>query len=107
MIDSNENDNDKIDRIVKTYIDQDLETNIENIACLGKTMSLCNKQHLSNIWGSIYEKLSNTDAELKKSAAYKKKHVLREVKKGLKEATHFLKLTIRIAMSWNHPQLTL
>ena len=34
----------------KTYIDQglDIDTNIVNIACLGKTMSLCNKQHLKN-----------------------------------------------------------
>ena len=30
------------------------------------------KQHLSNIWSSIQEKLSNTEAELKKSVAYKK-----------------------------------
>ena len=34
--------------------DVDIVTNIENIACLGKTMSLCNKKHLSNIWGSVY-----------------------------------------------------
>ena len=34
---------------------------------------MCNKQHLSNIWSSTYEKLSNTEAELKKSVAYKKK----------------------------------
>ena len=47
----NENDNGKIDCINKTYIDQDvdIEINIKNIACLCKTMSLCNKQHLSNI----------------------------------------------------------
>ena len=47
----NENDNDKIDHINKTYRNQDVdtETNIENIVCLGKTMSLCNKQHLTNI----------------------------------------------------------
>ena len=51
----NENDNDKVDYTNKTNINEDIdiETNIENIACLGKTMSLCNKQHLSNIWGSI------------------------------------------------------
>ena len=29
------------------------------------------KQHLSNTWRSIHEKLSNTDAKLKKSVAYK------------------------------------
>ena len=49
MINCNENENDncKIDHINKTNIDQDvdIETNIENIACLCKTMSLCNKQH--------------------------------------------------------------
>ena len=52
----NQNDNGKIDHIDKTYIGQDLEieTHIENIACLGKAMSLCKKQNLSNIWGSIY-----------------------------------------------------
>ena len=52
----NENDNDKIDHINKTYKGQDIdiETNIENIVCLGKTTSLCNKQHLSNIWGSNF-----------------------------------------------------
>ena len=44
-----------MDHISKTYTDQDkdIETNIENIACLAKTMSLYNKQHLSNIWDSI------------------------------------------------------
>ena len=29
-------------------------------------MLICIKQHLSIIWGSIHEKLSNTDIELKK-----------------------------------------
>ena len=35
----------------KTYIDQDvdIETNIENIVCLGKTISPCNKEYLSKI----------------------------------------------------------
>ena len=49
-----ENDKDKIDHINKTYRgqDADIKTNTENIVCLGKTMSLCNNQHLSNIWGS-------------------------------------------------------
>ena len=47
----NENENGKKNHINQKYIDQDvdIETNIENIACLGKTMSLCNKQQLSNI----------------------------------------------------------
>ena len=40
--DVNENDNGKRDHINKTYINQDvdIETNIENTGCLGKTMSL-------------------------------------------------------------------
>ena len=49
--DVNENDNCKRDHINMTYIDRDvdMETNIENIGCIGKTMSLYSKQHLSNI----------------------------------------------------------
>ena len=43
-------------------------------------MLICTKQHLSNICGSIHEKVSNTAAELKKGVAYKKKRV-----------THFLR----------------
>ena len=52
----NENDNEKTDHINKTWIDQDIDilTNMQNIACLGKRMPLCNKQHLSNIWCSIH-----------------------------------------------------
>ena len=56
MINWNENDNGKIYHMNKTYIDQglDIETNLENKARLGKTMYVFNKQHLTNIWGSIY-----------------------------------------------------
>ena len=38
----NENDNEKIDHINKTQIDQDpnIETDIKNIACLSKIMSI-------------------------------------------------------------------
>ena len=43
--------------------------------CLSMMMLLCIKQRLSNIWSSIREKLSNTQAEFKKSIASKKKHV--------------------------------
>ena len=52
----NENDNQKTDHINKTQIDLDvaIETNIQKTTCLGKTISLCNKQHLSNIWSSIH-----------------------------------------------------
>ena len=39
-------------------------------------MVMCNKQQLSNIWSSTHEKLSNREAELKKSVAYKKKRVM-------------------------------
>ena len=46
-----ENDNKKVNYIKKDKYRprRMIETNIENIAYLGKTMSLCNKQHLSNI----------------------------------------------------------
>ena len=30
-------------------LEVDMDTNIQNIAYLGKIMSVCNKQHLSNI----------------------------------------------------------
>ena len=43
-------------------------------------MLICTKQHLSNICGSIHEKVSNSAAELKKGVAYNKKRV-----------THFLR----------------
>ena len=43
--------------------------------CLSMMMLICIKQHLSNIWSSVHEKLSNTEAELKKNVAYKKKRV--------------------------------
>ena len=35
-------------------------------------MLICIKQWLNNIWILIHEKISNTEAELKKSVAYKK-----------------------------------
>ena len=41
--------------------------------CLSMMMLLCIKENLSNIWSWIYEKVKNTEAELKKSIAYKKK----------------------------------
>ena len=37
--------------------DIDIETNIQNMACLGKTIPLCDTQHLSNIWDSIHGKI--------------------------------------------------
>ena len=42
-------------------------------------MLLYIKQHLSNIWSPIHEKLSNTEAELKNTVAYKKKRVLNQL----------------------------
>ena len=52
MINCNEHehDNERTDHINRTV---DIKTNIQNIACLGKTMPLWNKQHFSNIWGSV------------------------------------------------------
>ena len=40
--------------------------------CLSIMMSVCIKQHLSNILSSIHEKLSSTEAELKKELLMKK-----------------------------------
>ena len=42
----NENDSGKIDHISKTYrdLDVDIETNVQTTVCLGKTISLYNKQ---------------------------------------------------------------
>ena len=41
-------------------------------------MLICIKQHLSNICSSIHLKLNNTEAELKKSVAYKKNNLGQE-----------------------------
>ena len=56
----NENDNGKIDHInkTKTDLDVDIERNIQNIACLGKTMPLCNKQHLATFEDQFIKNLS-------------------------------------------------
>ena len=35
-------------------------------------MPLCNKQHLSNIWGSIHEKVKQHWGWVEKNVAYKK-----------------------------------
>ena len=53
-------------------MDVDMDTNIRNIAHLGKIMSICYKQHSRNILALIHEKLSNTEAELKKALLIKK-----------------------------------
>ena len=49
---------------------------MQNIACLGKVMSLFNKHHLATFKTQFTKKLSNTEAEFKKGVAYKKKRVL-------------------------------
>ena len=71
----NENDNRKTDHINKTQIDQDLdiEINIQNIARLGKTMPLCNKQHLSNIWGLLHYKVKQHWGWVEKKRCLSKK----------------------------------
>ena len=40
--------------------------------CLSIRIVICIEQHLSNVLSSIHEKLSNTEAELKKSLLIKK-----------------------------------
>ena len=55
-------------------LDVDWDTNIQNIACLGKIMSISNKQHLRNIQGSIYQEVKNIEAQFNECVAYIKKH---------------------------------
>ena len=52
-------------------LDVDIYTNIQNAASLIKIMSICNKQHLGNIWGSINSK-GKTEGELEKGVAYRR-----------------------------------
>ena len=40
---------------MELYVDMD--ENKQNIACLCRIVSICNKQHLINILGSIHEKV--------------------------------------------------
>ena len=40
--------------------------------CLSMMMLICIKQHLSNIWSSIYEKIKQQWGWIEKSVAYKK-----------------------------------
>ena len=52
MINCNENENEIEKQIMQLIdIEADMVTNKQNIGYLGKIMSMCNKQHLSNIWG--------------------------------------------------------
>ena len=50
----------------------------QNIPCLGKIMFICNKQNINSltIQAQFINNLSNTEAELKKCVAYKKKPVI-------------------------------
>ena len=67
MINFNENQKLIVYHINKTSIDLDvdIDRNKQNITCLDRHL-------ISNILGSIHEKLSNTAAELKKCVAIKK-----------------------------------
>ena len=40
--------------ILLVIADVDMNTNIQNIACLGKIMSICIEQRFRNSWGSIH-----------------------------------------------------
>ena len=51
--------------------------------CLNMMMFICIEQHLSKIWSSTHEKLSSTEAELKKACNPKR------YKKKLHEKMHF------------------
>ena len=57
MINCNDNENDNEKQILWIIdLDVDMDTNKHNIACHGKVMSICNKQHVSNIWTSVHSK---------------------------------------------------
>ena len=50
MINCNENENDNEEQLIYLIdLDVAMDTNVQNIAYLGKIMFICNKQHLSNI----------------------------------------------------------
>ena len=74
LINCNENDNWKIDHINKTYIDQnvDIETNIENIAVSVRQYLYVISNTEETFQAQFIKKLSNNEADLKKSVAYKK-----------------------------------
>ena len=57
-----------------------METNIQNIACLSKIISICNKHTLATFEAQFIKKFSNTEVELKKCVAYIKKRVLLQFK---------------------------
>ena len=72
MINCNENDNGTIDHICKTYrLRRRHRNKYRNL--VGNTMALWIKQYLATFEAQFIKKLSNTEAELKKSVTYKKK----------------------------------
>ena len=74
MINCNENDNGTIDHICKTYrLRRRHRNKYRNL--VGNTMALWIKQYLATFEAQFIKKLSNTEAELKKSVTYKKKRV--------------------------------
>ena len=78
MIKDNENEAEN-ENIYTTLVGLglDMDTKILTIKCVSVyqyTMLICIKQHLSNI-AQFIKKLSNTEADLKKSVSYMKKSV--------------------------------
>ena len=67
LIDYNQNEGEGGEEITNSYE----YTNYK--ICLNMMMVVYNKQHLSSIWSWIHEKLSNTEAQLKKRVVYNKK----------------------------------
>ena len=55
--------------------------------CLTMMMLTCNKQHLSNIWGSIHEKVNQHWGWVEKSFAYKKKSAYKPLTSFVKTPT--------------------
>lgn len=73
LIDYNQNEGEDGEEITNSYE----YTNYK--ICLNMMMVVYNKQHLSSIWSWIHEKLSNTEAQLKKRASFITKNVKFEI----------------------------
>ena len=57
---------------MKMIVSLDIDTIIVNMKSVSMMMPICIKQHLSDTEAQFMKKLSNTEAELKKSVTHKK-----------------------------------
>ena len=64
-------------------------------------MLICIKQHLSSIWSSIHKNVRNTEAELKKSVAYKKACIPINYSNGFSPITSYMAFLDTISTWYN------